>query len=162
MKGDASGAVVDWMGTKVMQNSAWEALLRHVPPEQHNQFMLVTISGTEITIQSLLRIEQEFVALKGRLAGSQDAGRLFFIPYASIDYFGTGQSMKESEFNEVFGSLVLPEAAPAPVEPSVLASAPARPEVPQRPAIRSEVLDRYRSRPASSSALLPDPKSNGN
>ena len=148
-----------------MQNSAWVALLRHVPVEQHNQFMLVTASGTEISVQSLLRIEQEFVALKGRLAGSQDAGRVFFIPYANLDYFGTSQPIKDSEFNETFGSLIVPEAsaatAAAPVEPSVLAGAPARPDSGPRPAIRSEILDRYRSRPASSAALLPEPKPNG-
>src|SRR3954471_7545834 len=150
-----------------MQNSAWVALLRHIPAEQHNQFMLVTVSGTEIAVQSLLRIEQEFVALKGRLSGSQDAGRVFFIPYANLDYFGTSQPIKEAEFNETFGSLIVPgasaagAAAPAAVEPSVLAGAPTRPDSGPRPAIRSEILDRYRSRPASSAALLPDPKPNG-
>src|SRR5947209_20628161 len=95
---------------RAMQNSAWVALLRHVPAEQHNRFMLVTTSGTEIAVQSLLRIEQEFVALKGRLAGSQDAGRVFFIPYANLDYFGTSQPIKDSEFNETFGSLIVPGA----------------------------------------------------
>ena len=123
---------------------------------------LVTVSGTEIAIQGLLRIEQEFVALKGRLSGSQEAGRVFFIPYANIDYFGTLSPVKDSEFNETFGSLVVPAtaAAAAPADLGVLASAPARPEPTPRPTIRSEVLDRYRSRP-SSAALLPNAKPNG-
>src|SRR4051812_18813544 len=109
-----------------MQNSAWVALLRHVPVEQQDLFSLVTVSGSEISVQSLLRIEQEFVIIKGRLAGSQDAGRIFFIPYANLDYFGTSHPIKESDFTETFASLVLPSAAaaaPAPAEQGVLASA---------------------------------------
>lgn len=147
-----------------MQNSAWVALLRHIPAEQHNQFMLVTTAGTEIAIQSLLRIEQEFVALKGRLSGSQDAGRVFFIPFANIDYVGTSSPIKDSDFNEAFGSLILPGATctlpPPPVEPSALAGVPTRTDSGPRPSIRSEVLDRYRSRP-SSSVILPNAKPNG-
>src|SRR4051794_8876136 len=101
-----------------MQNHAWIALLRHIPAEQQSRYMLFTRAGTEIAVQSLLRIEQEFAVVKGRLSGSQDAGRVFFVPYESIDYFGTQHPVKDAEFNEVFDSLVLPAAAPAPVEPS--------------------------------------------
>jgi hypothetical protein len=143
-----------------MESCAWVAVLRQVPAEQQDQYMLVTVGGTEIAIQSLLRVEREFVALKGRLAGSQEAGRIFFVPFSQIDYFGTQKPIKDSEFNDVFGSLVVPtegEPSPAaerqaemPVSPSVagFGSGP-------RPAIRSEVLDRYRSRPSSSPALPP-------
>jgi len=150
-----------------MRNCAWVALLRHIPPEKHNQFMLVTVNGTEIAIQTLLRIDQEFVALKGRLAGSQDAGRVFFIPYANIDYFGSFNPVKDADFHDTFGSLILPEAAAAPpaapaappADPGLVASVLSRPDSGPRPVIRSEVLDRYRSRP--SSAALPDANPNG-
>src|SRR5262249_57453549 len=95
---------------KEMQNSTWGALLRHIPAEQQDQYMLVTVSGTEIAIQNLLRIDRGFVALKGRLAGSQEAGRVFFIPYDQIDYLGTQKPIKDSEFSEGFDSLVIPPA----------------------------------------------------
>src|SRR5436305_614227 len=147
-----------------MQSSVWMALLKHIPAEQHDQFMLVTVSGTEIAIQGLLRIEQEFVALKGRLSGSQEAGRVFFIPYAQIDYFGTGKPIKDTEFNDLFGTLIVPEG-PAIDAASDDMDAPAEMPAGQgngrgsgpRPTIRSEVLERYRSRP-SSSAILPNPR----
>lgn len=142
-----------------MQNHAWAALLRHIPPEQQSQYMLVTRGGTEIAVQSLLRLEDEFAVVKGRLAGSQDAGRVFFVPYENIDYFGTQQPVKDADFNEVFNSLVLPGATPflpeTPVPP-----APPRPDSGPRAAIRSEILERYRARPSSAS-ILPDPKGNG-
>jgi hypothetical protein len=142
-----------------MQSSAWIALLRHIPAEQQNRFMLVTVSGTEIAIQSFLLIEQEFVAFKGRLSGTQDTGRVFFIPYAHIDYFGFSQPVKDAEFNEMFAALVVPAPSlalastpgsvpesdvPAPPEEAV--EAPADSGSGPRPAIRSEVLERFRSR----------------
>lgn len=157
-----SSQLFGWEQT--MQNSSWVALLRHIPAEQHNQYTLTTSAGIEISVQALLRIEQELVVIKGRLSGSQDAGRIFFIPYDHIDYFGTTQPVKDVDFNEVFSSLVFPgeTAIPAPVEPSGILgqAAPARPDSGPRPAIRSEVLDRYRGRP-SSSAIVPTTKPNG-
>jgi hypothetical protein len=126
--------------------------------------MLVTMSGTEIAIQGLLRIEQEFVVLKGRLSGSQEAGRLFFVPYEQIDYFGTQKPIKDSDFSEVFDSLVIPSepaaAEESPTEPPTAANNGGGRSVTPRPVIRSEVLDRYRSRPPSS-AILPNPRPNG-
>ncbi len=144
-----------------MQNSAWIALLSHIPPEQQSRFMLVTAGGIEIAIQSFLLIEQECVAIKGRLAGSQDQGRVFFIPYANIDNFGFSQPVKDAEFTELFGTMTLTAEAPPPPPPPVVVVADAQPEpIPEspvenagesanggsRPAIRSEVLERFRSR----------------
>jgi hypothetical protein len=156
-----------------MQNSAWIALLSHIPPEQQSRFMLVTSSGIEIAIQSFLLIEQECVAIKGRLAGSQDQGRVFFIPYSNIDNFGFSQPVKDVEFTELFGNLTLATEAPPPVE--VVANGQAQPPAEaadenagepaaggSRPVIRSEVLERFRSRLSFPSPVgaagLPDPQ----
>jgi hypothetical protein len=159
-----------------MQDKCWATLLSYIPPQQHDGLMLVTTSGTEIAIQTILRVESQFMAIKGRLAGSQDTGRLFFIPFSQIDYFGFQKSVREEEFHEQFGGLrmpgseeesaapVPPEAVPAPVaappvvvppQPAPAAAVPA-PTVPETaadsagqrgaPPIRSTVLDKFRSR----------------
>lgn len=152
-----------------MHNSAWAALFGHIPAEQQNKYMLVTSSGTEIAIQSFLRVEAELVVLKGRLSGSQEQGRVFFIPYKHIDYLGTALPTKDTEFQEVFGSLEFP-VAPEP-SPLIREEEPELPEVVpagsnglsagDRSGIRSEVLERFRSiRPTapSSSLNLPRPQ----
>jgi hypothetical protein len=97
-----------------MQSSAWAALFRQIPPEQHDQFSVVTASGTEIALNSLLRIDHEFIAVKGRLSGSQDTGRIFLIPYSVIDYLGSMKPMAEAVFDEVFGRAVGEPIAPVP------------------------------------------------
>src|SRR4051812_7429885 len=150
-----------------MHNAAWAALLRHIPEDRQNQLMLVTAAGTEIAVQSILRVDHEFMAIKGRLAGSQDAGRLFFIPFRQIDNLGFVCQVKESEYQEMFGGLAVPAPQEAGGDSAFLP--PPEPEAPaeylpgssSRPSIRSEVLDRYRSSRPTSSLSLPRVARNG-
>jgi hypothetical protein len=130
-----------------MQDKGWATLLSYIPAERHDGLMLVTRGGTEIAVQTILRVDHQFMALKGRLAGSQDTGRLFFIPFSELDYLGFQKSMREDEFVELFGGLrmpapddvsaapvalvppssAVPPAAEAPPPPAVVAPAPAPP-----------------------------------
>ncbi len=128
-----------------MQSSAWAALLRHMPNEIHHNLMVVTRGGTEIAIQAMLRIDHEWVAIKGRLAGTQEAGRVFFVAYDQIDYFGFQQPTTDREFQELFGNLVMPEpmavtpAAPRPApEDTVFAAARAAAYATTEPEAESE------------------------
>ena len=159
-----------------MQSNAWAVLLRTFPPEQHNNLMLV-VGGVEITVQDLLRIDHEHVAIRGRIAGSQDAGRLFIVPYQSIVYLGSQRSCKEADYHELFDQVQFPVAAAAPVSserataavPDVAAtsepeSAPAAVPEAVSPSsktpvpIRSAVLERFRARAnPGSSVSLPRP-----
>src|SRR5581483_5685354 len=100
-------------------------------------------------IQSLLRIDPECLALRGRLAGSTDAGRVFFVPYSQIDYFGFQQPLKEADFEQLFGNLdsltATSSTDPEPAEPAPAPSA--QPTPPRTPvAIKSVVLEKFRAR----------------
>jgi hypothetical protein len=158
-----------------MQNAAWEALLRHIPADQQNGYMVVTTSGVEIAVQDFLRIESELLVFRGRLSGSQDQGLLFFMPYARIEYVGTMKAVKDTEVAETFGSLTFPaapaaNAPPAQAPPPVNEGPPAAAEPAtngastegsgkgSKPGIRSEVLERFRSRSASSLSLPSPPR----
>src|SRR5579884_2840101 len=133
-----------------MHDAAWVKLLRHIPVHEHSNLMLVTTTGTEIAIQALLRIDPECLALRGRLAGSTDAGRVFFVPYAHIDYFGFQQPLKESEFHELFGKLESLSAEPPAATPERaerVVPNPAQLTPPRTPvAIKSVVLEKFRAR----------------
>lgn len=143
-----------------MHDSAWMKLLCHIPASEQSKLMLVTTSGTEITIQCFLRLDPECLALRGRLSGSTDAGRVFFVPYANIDYFGFQQPLKEAEFHELFGSLEelaadtppeAPPVSPAPVpESAAPPSVASNPTPPRGPSvIKSTVLEKFRARSVS-------------
>jgi hypothetical protein len=158
-----------------MRGCVWATLLRCIPAEHHNILMVVTRCGTEIALQNVLRIDDEILAIRGRLAGSQDSGRLYFVPLDNIDYFGFNRMVKDEEYTAMFGNYQPPPlAAPAPVAPPVpavvqsqAAVQPPEPESPEPEAapepaltpppsaplkptlpIKSAVLERFRSRSA--------------
>jgi len=164
-----------------MRGCVWSALLRCIPADQHNILMVVTRCGTEIAIQDILRLDNELLAIKGRLAGSQDAGRLYFVPLNNIDYFGFNRIVKDEEYAAMFGNFQPPPevvaAPPAPppahaaqAEPAPEPAAAAPPEAPaDEPApppvtpvkptltIKSAVLERFRARSTGPTMLGPKP-----
>jgi hypothetical protein len=154
-----------------MQYGVWLNLFRRLPPEQHNNFMVVTTTGTEIAIQNVMRIEEEWIIVRGRIAGSSDAGRVFYVPYSQIDFAGFQKALKEEEYDAIMGKgtgamfananksapTPLPDAlaTPASSTPSGLTQSggtvapdgrprlsPTRPPIP----LKSELLERLRSR----------------
>ncbi len=148
-----------------MLNSSWVAFLRHLPPALQQGLAVKTLGGTEVSVQVLLRIDHEFFAFKGRLAGTQDAGRVFFVPYEQIDHLYYQKEVREEDFCTAFDSLKMPSAeevgVQAPTRTAPPAETPVAP-VPEAPApeptpvnrptavpIKSAVLERFRSRSSS-------------
>jgi hypothetical protein len=129
-----------------MQSTPWIALLKKIPAEQHNQLTLVTTSGTEIALQIILVLDGECLVFKGRLSGSQDAGRLFYVPFDRIDYVGFTRVVSEDEFKGWYGDLPAASASgtDTPANGSSGINGPSsRTPLPNRAAL----LDRIRSRP---------------
>lgn len=67
-----------------MHGASWIALFRRIPAAMHDGLALTLNTGLEIMVQRLVKLEGEFVLLRGRLSGSQDNGRLLFLPYDQI------------------------------------------------------------------------------
>jgi hypothetical protein len=141
-----------------MQDSAWVALLRVLPPAAHANLMLVTTIGQEIAIRDVLRMEADYLMIRGRMAGTTDAGRVFMIPYTSIHYLAFQNAMKVEEVNAVFsGTQTIVEAPqenrPTPPDPG---PQPAVPVVPAQrsPAPESPVVALEKAKPESKVVLL--------
>jgi hypothetical protein len=131
-----------------MLNASWATLLRQIPVDQHDQLMLHTANGTNITIQSLLRIDFEFVIFKGRLTGSQEQGRLFILPYSNIDYFAFTRTVKEEEFAALFANVNIPDPDAPPKPAAVEEPRPVLKPSRQGAPVKSSVLERFRTRNA--------------
>jgi hypothetical protein len=111
-----------------MQNAAWVELLQRIPPPLRDHMVLVLPTGSEIAIQGILRMEEEFVVIRGRTTGT-DQGRILFLPYSQIIWFGFSRQVKEVEIKAMFGEgepEPAQEGAPAESAPAqALAAAPA-------------------------------------
>jgi hypothetical protein len=88
-----------------MQASSWIALLRRIPASQHDNLMLVTSAAVEIMVQRIIRLEDEFLLIRGRNSGSTDQGRVMMIPYTQLNYIGFQKALLEKEIQAIFGSV---------------------------------------------------------
>jgi hypothetical protein len=164
-----------------MENGAWIALLRRIPPDQHANTMLTMLTGKELAVQTLIRFDKEFVIIRGRVAGSSDAGRIFFVPYSHIEYAGFQQLLNEEHLAAICGEGSVPLEAPAvevsaPATETVRGPAKAGGTVPAEPCksngtvtpngsgrlanraplpLKSELLERLRSRSNQGVSLRP-------
>ena len=159
-----------------MQSSAWIALLQQVPVSYHDKLALVTVAGTEIAINSLVRLEEEYLLFRGRLSGTTDTGRAFFLPYDQINYLGFQHPIPEAELRAIYGETVeaapppavtpVPETEEAPVAAADVTASPPKqtppPELartPLRPSVlgKNSILERLRARTHAGTTLKPPP-----
>jgi hypothetical protein len=107
-----------------MRADLWKALLRRIPPEQTDNLVLVMGQGTEINVQALLLVDEHWVVLRGRLAGSNDGGRIFCLPYDHLNHAGFQRAPSDSHLHTIFNIAMPAEPVPSPAEPAAAAPAP--------------------------------------
>jgi hypothetical protein len=120
-----------------MRAELWKALLRRIPEKLVDNLALKTANGPEVNVQAILRLDEDIVILRGRIAGSNDAGRIFLLPYEHFDHIAFQRPLSEEQLEEAFGIAPAPPAVPAAPEPSPTEAAPPAAEPPP-PATLSE------------------------
>lgn len=134
-----------------MRSNAWVSLIRIFPPEVLEKLMAVMTSGNEINISGVLRFEQDFMVVRGRLAGTTDDASVVFLPYDQIDYMGIRIPMKDAELEAMFGSY-----QSAPPEMTYAAPAHAAPTAPM-PSLASATRIMPAQQPRPEPAAAPPP-----
>jgi hypothetical protein len=108
-----------------MQASCWTGLVRRIPENQHDKLMVVTTTGVEISIQTLMRAENDYFVIRGRLAGTTDTGRIFFIPYDQMNYLCINSEIPETQIRAMFAEAQTQPSQPAQPTEVAAATAPA-------------------------------------
>ena len=143
-----------------MTNQEWIDMLQVLPLEQQNQIVLVLKNQSEVAVDTLFRFERNFLVLRGRVAGTTDEGRAFFIPFDQMVYFRIERVVNLTELDSIFlghtarSTGPVPEAIPAvptpipiPIPVSVEPTAPPT----DATATRNALLDRIRAARATQS-----------
>ncbi|MCI0641098.1 MAG: hypothetical protein L0Y72_13870 [Gemmataceae bacterium] len=86
-----------------MQSVSWIALFRRVPKKLHELLTVTTVTGIEIHVQTLLRLDEDVMIMRGRLGGTNEAGRIMMVPYDYITYAGFTKKMTEADVLGIFG-----------------------------------------------------------
>ena len=144
-----------------MQNGGWADLLRLIPENLHDRLVLMTADGSEVAVQDFIRLEREYLVLRGRVAGTSDTGLAFFIPYDRIVFARFYKPVPEDVVYGLYG-LTPPERKPVegpqeakeekPPEP-----AEAAPAAPAGNVNRKELLQLLRNRVHQTGSAKPPP-----
>jgi hypothetical protein len=103
-----------------MLGASWISLFERIPAKYHDTLVLTMVTGAEIMMKSVLRLEEDFAIIRGRMAGSTDAARVIVMPYDQIVNVAFTKIMLEAEVQSVFGS-VLQAPTTQPTENSAAA-----------------------------------------
>jgi hypothetical protein len=162
-----------------MQIEVWKTLLKRVPSDQIDNLMMMTAQGTEINVQTLLLMEEDYMVLRGRLAGTNEGGRIFVLPYAHLDHMGFQRALTDAQLEAVFGVAPIaatppPEAPaaepvaeqspPSPSPPAPVAPSPTAPPAAAEPGLlarvptRSGIIRRLRMRTGAGDSADSSPK----
>lgn len=109
------------MVVNVMQqpNESWIAMFRRIPGNLHETLVLGLRTGAEIVMQRLLKLEPDFMIMRGRVAGTQDSGRIILIPYGELAFVSSTRLLKDTEVEVIFGKAtadIAPDLVLAPVQ----------------------------------------------
>lgn len=144
-------------------NEIWIALFRRIPVELQDALSLGLTTGAEIVPQKIIKLDSEFMVLRGRLAGTTDPGRILMVPYAQLTYVSITRVLSDSEVEAIFGKAEAPAtvapkaeatASAAAPEPAVLAetpsgfSAPKKKDAPSKTVLLAKLRDRLKDSPA--------------
>jgi len=137
-----------------MLSNEWVGMLRLVPDAERTKLIIVLVNGTELCVDTIVRYEDAFVVMRGRVGGQVEDARGFFVPYDQMLYLRLDRIMRVDEL-EAFFTNPIPEQATATLDKVGVAPAsdvPAQP-VPTDPATASRLLvERIRAARANAAA----------
>jgi len=97
-----------------MQGTSWIALLARIPPEQAENLLLIFNNGTGISVKGIVRAEDDYVIVRGRLLGTvEEGGGFFFVPYDQINYLGFQRLIKEAVIQSMYEGQAARSLTPA-------------------------------------------------
>jgi hypothetical protein len=100
-----------------MQGTSWINFFRRIPENVQDTLALTVTTGGEIIVQRLVKLDPEFVVLRGRMAGSLDPGRLVVLPYGQLVTVAFTRRMSDADAEAIFGAAT-PGAAPIALSPA--------------------------------------------
>ncbi len=86
-----------------MKRDAVYELLSKIPKVDIAKTVLTLRFHAAITLDLVIRYEDEYFVVRGREAGSNDEGRAFFVPYDEILFVKLDRAVRLSEMQRMYG-----------------------------------------------------------
>lgn len=85
-------------------------ILDKIPPHDVPKTVLILRFATSITLDSIIRKEDEYLVVRGREAGTNDDARAFFVPFDEVLCVKLDRVVKLSEMKRMYGEKAEDEA----------------------------------------------------
>lgn len=86
-----------------MESNSWIPLFERIPASLHDSVALVLTTGSELVMQKLVKLDTDFIILRGRMAGTQDTGRVIVIPYSQLVAVALTRRVSDAELAAMLG-----------------------------------------------------------
>jgi len=80
-------------------------LFKRIPPETHQQVNFVLHNGMMLSVDTIVRFEENYVVFRGREGGTTDDGRGFFLPYEEVSYMKIERVVRLGEMKAMYGEM---------------------------------------------------------
>ena len=87
---------------QTMSGNDWKAILALIPADQVGSFVLSLFGGSEICLDTIVRIDEKYLVVRGRMSGQIEEGRAFFVPLDKINYLRWEKVVKLDELRGLF------------------------------------------------------------
>lgn len=89
-----------------MQRAALQDILGRVSASDATSIVITLNNGLFLSVDTIVRYEQDYLVMRGREGGTTDEGRAFFIPYDEIGFVKIDRMVKASELKRMYGETV--------------------------------------------------------
>lgn len=100
-------------------------VLERIPEFDLTKTVLQLRFNSAITVDVICRKEEDYLVVRGREAGTNDEGRLFFVPYEDVLYVKIDKVYKTADVKRMYGEKVTAEDEYDPFAQPEAAAAPA-------------------------------------
>src|SRR5687768_13019637 len=87
-----------------MLEGGWLQVFQRIPQTYHDCLSIVSVTGAELVVQQVFRIERYFLVVRARTAGTLDGGRVLLVPYSQFDFLAFNRKLNEEEVGAIFNA----------------------------------------------------------
>lgn len=81
-------------------------VLERIPAPDLPKTVVVLRYGMGITLDAVCRQDTDYLVVRGREAGTNDEGRVFFVPYCEVLYIKLDRVMKLTDVKRMYGERI--------------------------------------------------------
>ncbi len=89
-----------------MTGSDWIDFFKGIPDKEHELIMISLKNGAEVAFQRIMKYLDKLMIVRGRLGGTDDADRVFCIPYDHIDMVFFTRPQDDHVVQAIFGEII--------------------------------------------------------